>query len=164
MNSQSLITIADFDLCEACEGKRETVGVHSPSHVLLKIPVPTSVSVDASWLPRSAPHNGAALHSHIKCDGCRGAIVGIRYKCANCADYDLCASCEAADVHQETGHLFLKVRKPVHSYFPAHTPLLPMVSPGANPFRRGNGRRSGRAYTNICEDLFDEYTFLREFC
>ncbi|KAJ5550768.1 hypothetical protein N7461_005466 [Penicillium sp. DV-2018c] len=38
-------------------------------------------------------------------------IQGIRYRCANCIDYDLCETCEAMQVHIKT-HLFYKVRIP----------------------------------------------------
>lgn len=39
-------------------------------------------------------------HSNIICDGCkRHGIVGIRWKCAQCFDYDLCTQCYMADVH-----------------------------------------------------------------
>lgn len=47
------------------------------------------------------------------CDSCHGTIVGIRYKCVNCADYDLCEACESDNcgdglIHPKD-HLFLKV-------------------------------------------------------
>ncbi|KAL4885869.1 hypothetical protein BJY04DRAFT_205151 [Aspergillus karnatakaensis] len=45
-------------------------------------------------------------------DGCGAMpIQGIRYRCANCIDYDLCETCEAMQVHIKT-HLFYKVRIP----------------------------------------------------
>jgi hypothetical protein len=40
-------------------------------------------------------------------------VTGIRYKCSQCADYDLCASCEANGIHSE--HTFLKIRKVAHT-------------------------------------------------
>lgn len=47
-----------------------------------------------------------------KCDNCDVQIVGIRYKCLECADYDLCESCEALNdngqIHKE--HCFAKLR------------------------------------------------------
>lgn len=50
--------------------------------------------------------------------GCHALIVGPRFKCTLCADYDLCAQCEAdpAQSHQvEQGeeHLFLKIQRPL---------------------------------------------------
>jgi len=52
-------------------------------------------------------------HVGVSCDGC-GAhpICGFRYKCSVCADYDLCATCEAKDVHQ-ADHPLIKMRSPV---------------------------------------------------
>eukprot|EP00741_Cyanophora_paradoxa_P011982 tig00020572_g11577.t2 len=38
-----------------------------------------------------------ARHDGVTCDGCGAApIVGVRWKCASCADFDLCGTCEAA--------------------------------------------------------------------
>lgn len=68
--------------------------------------------------PRPAPqadeaHEAAlALMHPAACDECGERISVVRYKCAMCADYDLCAACEAKEnVHVE-GHLFLKISKP----------------------------------------------------
>lgn len=47
-------------------------------------------------------------HPHIVCDGCRqDPLVGIRYKCANCPNYDLCSTCFGNDVH-DMQHEFLR--------------------------------------------------------
>ncbi len=52
------------------------------------------------------------VHRGIKCDSCSAMpIRGIRYRCANCVDYDLCEQCEALQIHPKT-HLFYKVRVP----------------------------------------------------
>ncbi|XP_015433480.1 PREDICTED: E3 ubiquitin-protein ligase MIB2 [Dufourea novaeangliae] len=45
-------------------------------------------------------------HANIICDGCkRHGIIGIRWKCAQCPDYDLCTQCYMADVH-DLSHTF----------------------------------------------------------
>jgi len=51
-------------------------------------------------------------HVGVQCDGCGGGVVGIRYKCSVCPDYDLCESCEKKGVHDEA-HPLLKITRPV---------------------------------------------------
>lgn len=52
------------------------------------------------------------VHRGVTCNSCGSMpIRGIRYRCANCVDYDLCETCEAMQVHPKT-HLFYKVRIP----------------------------------------------------
>lgn len=53
------------------------------------------------------------VHHGITCDGCSNQnIAGVRYKCAECPDYDLCEECESKDVHSH--HTFLKVKTHQH--------------------------------------------------
>ena len=52
------------------------------------------------------------VHRGVTCNGCGSLpIRGIRYRCTNCADFDLCELCEAQQIHDRT-HLFYKVRIP----------------------------------------------------
>ena len=51
-------------------------------------------------------------HSKVICDGCgMKPIVGVRYKCTVCENFDYCENCEKTlgEAHQ---HPFLKIRKP----------------------------------------------------
>lgn len=52
------------------------------------------------------------VHRGVTCNSCGSMpIRGIRYRCANCTDFDLCETCESMQVHPKT-HLFYKVRIP----------------------------------------------------
>lgn len=52
------------------------------------------------------------VHRGISCNSCNTQpIRGIRYRCSNCANFDLCEQCEAAQIHPKT-HVFYKVRIP----------------------------------------------------
>lgn len=52
------------------------------------------------------------IHRGVTCNSCNAMpIKGIRYRCSNCVDFDLCEQCEALQVHPRT-HLFYKVRIP----------------------------------------------------
>ncbi|CAI6336082.1 unnamed protein product [Periconia digitata] len=58
-----------------------------------------------------ARHEGV-IHRGIACNGCDAKpIRGIRWRCANCPDYDLCSDCEATGSHFKT-HIFYKIRVP----------------------------------------------------
>ncbi|XP_017206323.1 sequestosome-1 isoform X2 [Oryctolagus cuniculus] len=52
---------------------------------------------------QEAPRN--MVHPNVICDGCNGPVVGTRYKCSVCPDYDLCGACEAKGLHQEHSKL-----------------------------------------------------------
>ena len=45
------------------------------------------------------------VHPNVICDGCNGPVVGTRYKCSVCPDYDLCSACEGKGLHREHGKL-----------------------------------------------------------
>jgi hypothetical protein len=63
--------------------------------------------------PSSEKKDGVVIHPRIVCDGCNMApLVGVRYQCANCPDYDLCSACEAKGIHKDKGHYFLKIDRP----------------------------------------------------
>ena len=50
-------------------------------------------------------------HEGIICDGCNvSPIVGVRYKCAVCPDYDLCEKCEESN--KKHLHPFIKIYRP----------------------------------------------------
>lgn len=116
------------------------------------------------------------VHNGITCDGChKGPITGVRYKCSECPDFDLCSECEGKDMHNH--HVFLKLKYPmgvdiIYSHrtdenvpqtpfqVPAPQPAAPQHHPHHPPHggwgphmrgpwgRGGRGGRGGRCHRN----------------
>ncbi|KAL3860599.1 hypothetical protein ACJMK2_010698 [Sinanodonta woodiana] len=81
---------------------------------LLKIYLREKVSSDSSKDAK------ADLHPGVVCDGCDGAIIGNRYKCMECPDYDLCSNCEKKGIHKE--HDMMRITTPIGTRFCAPPP------------------------------------------
>ncbi|XP_012687066.1 sequestosome-1 isoform X2 [Clupea harengus] len=65
--------------------------------------------------PHGGPHHPHMLHPGVTCDGCDGPVVGTRFKCTVCPDYDLCPSCQAKGLHKE--HPLLPIWHPLNNMF-----------------------------------------------
>ncbi|CAF3964329.1 unnamed protein product [Rotaria sp. Silwood2] len=74
----------------------------------------------------------ATVHPGVTCDGCQGSVVGNRYKCTECPDYDLCQACSDKNLHPE--HNMIKLTRPFQHFFGGHRRC------GRGPF---NGGRCG---------------------
>lgn len=72
-------------------------------------------SITASGDPNLVASTAGAVRHEVSCDMCRNEIVGIRYKCFECADYNLCSACEERNLpgaYHAADHAFLKLRRP----------------------------------------------------
>ncbi|XP_037635545.1 sequestosome-1 isoform X1 [Sebastes umbrosus] len=67
--------------------------------------------------PQGAPPHPPPppLHRDVTCDGCEGPVVGTRFKCSVCPNYDLCSTCQARGTHTE--HALLPIWHPLQ-WFP----------------------------------------------
>lgn len=63
---------------------------------------------DASLTDKENNHE--RLHNGFSCDNCRGDIIGFRYTCVQCSNYDLCTACETSGAHAQ--HYVLRVPGP----------------------------------------------------
>ncbi len=71
------------------------------------------IQQEQSEAPRSpdlSQCDPSKIHFGVVCDGCNGPVVGIRFKCGTCPDFDLCELCEKKGIHKE--HTFNRIEKP----------------------------------------------------
>ncbi|CAC5421435.1 MIB [Mytilus coruscus] len=55
--------------------------------------------------------NGGVLHNNVACSECNTyPLRGLRWKCINCDDYDLCTFCYMADAHN-LRHIFIRFKR-----------------------------------------------------
>ncbi|VVT54883.1 uncharacterized protein SAPINGB_P004310 [Magnusiomyces paraingens] len=102
-NRYKCLDCPDFDYCESCHNNSGDSGViekHLFSHSFVRIKAPNDyISVSKKLVS----------HPHIHCDGescanSTSSIVGVRYKCLVCDDFDLCSSCEALPANPHNPH------------------------------------------------------------
>jgi len=86
------------------------------------------------------------IHANVTCDGCgEEGIVGTRYKCTVCPDYDLCENCEP---EHDRAHPTIKINEPLGQMHSKAGLWEFMKATGGRggDFRRGGcrGRQRGR--------------------
>ncbi|KAG0369070.1 hypothetical protein BC939DRAFT_503924 [Gamsiella multidivaricata] len=105
----------DYDLCQECLPLAQ---LHHKGHSFAPITYPGQVKINLD----------KTHHFDVVCDACNSDICGVRYKCGNCPDYDLCGNCEASPVPvHDPHHLFIKIRTPISERMGRVHPLLPIM-------------------------------------
>ncbi|XP_041049165.1 sequestosome-1 isoform X1 [Carcharodon carcharias] len=56
------------------------------------------------------------IHPSIICDACNGPVIGPRYKCSVCPDYDLCGACKGKGFHKEHEMLLFQTPQFFHPF------------------------------------------------
>ena len=103
----------NFDYCEKCF--KENCEKHN--HPFIKfyhqyMPLESiKVIINENDYPETKNENSKPIHFGYKCDGCNGPIIGCRYKCAICKDFDYCEECEKK-LSEEHKHPFIKIYNP----------------------------------------------------
>ena len=101
--------------------------------------------------PSSQEQANPVVHHRVQCDGCdTSPIVGVRYKCSVCPDFDFCENCEASKEH---AHPFIKLRKADENPMRGHGPFRGPWGPHRGGWGRW-GNREGCPFSRRqgCED------------
>jgi hypothetical protein len=108
----------DFDLCKACmesakgqELEKEHRFKRVTALEALVATLSNGGTFDAFFAPGSAAPEPVAIH-YALCDVCNQTILGVRHKCLDCADYDLCNVCRTRPAPHAQGHVFFSIVDP----------------------------------------------------
>merc|ERR1712047_229519 len=82
---------------------------------VVSLGAPDNVKIPAEQ--QTTPQGPQEEHFGVTCDGCQGPVIGFRYKCVKCPDYDLCGKCEAKGFHP--GHNMMRIATP-ETIWPKH--------------------------------------------
>ncbi|KAI9710687.1 MAG: hypothetical protein M1820_002520 [Bogoriella megaspora] len=93
-------TCEDYDLCMSCiESNKHG---HHPAHEFK----PVDEQAKLGTLVETRCRAGRGTRHAATCDSCDKTIFGVRHKCLNCPDYDLCSECFKGAQHFHNGHRF----------------------------------------------------------
>ncbi|CAG0888579.1 unnamed protein product [Darwinula stevensoni] len=99
------VECVDYMICSTCEAD----GIVHTGHNIIRV---------TTAMARLYHHVSGDVHADIRCFSCRGPVRGSRYKCLECRDLDLCASCEARG-KEHSHHLFIRL--------PSRIPVVPLT-------------------------------------
>jgi len=117
----------DFDFCSTCF--KEKVNTHFQDHKFEEISalqafkqaMSNQENIEAFFAPGKSTDPVEKTTHRAFCDRCNQGIVGIRWKCLDCEDFDFCNSCyvaangvETINSHLKT-HVFGKIENPQDS-------------------------------------------------
>ncbi|XP_053619095.1 protein ref(2)P-like [Plodia interpunctella] len=79
----------------------------------LKVDAVPTLRLPGSNNENKLDSDGVLEHDDVVCNNCKDAILGFRYKCVICPDYDLCSVCETVQTHSE--HYMLRISRPIEN-------------------------------------------------
>lgn len=163
------LSCTDFDFCTSCVGDPQKRASHPVSHGFFPINVPhDKAAYFAARARLETPSNELAVHSNVACDQCDDIIVGVRHKCLDCLNFDLCGSCVAqgAKRNHHAAHQFFEIAKPgevvVHRVYddqftPPGVPTPPQPSVIMQPVLHS-------AVCNLCDSTIRGDRFVSIMC
>ncbi|KAM7351692.1 refractory to sigma P isoform 2-T2 [Cochliomyia hominivorax] len=97
------------------EKEKEKISVEIAAAIQTSVPSTESSSSGkqakippAAGSSQSSSNYDFAVHDYVECDAClMSPIIGFRYKCIQCPNYDLCQNCESKHIHSE--HMMVRM-------------------------------------------------------
>ncbi|KAJ1818112.1 hypothetical protein LPJ56_001895, partial [Coemansia sp. RSA 2599] len=103
------------------------------------------------------------VHRGTSCNHCQETpIRGVRFKCAQCPNVDLCSQCESHDFHSH--HIMLKISVPLPSLMNPRIPLIRKLYPGTLTPRQLPREMAKELEKTTYLDLMDLASLYSEFC
>jgi len=109
---------ADGDMIAFSSDDELMEAMRSVSDGLFRIYIIEKQGMGSATCSSAPPPRENNIHFGVTCDGCEGPVVGVRYKCNVCPDYDLCSGCKGLGLHSE------------HEMKTITTPILPWMFHG----------------------------------
>ena len=78
----------DYSICYTC--------IADDKHPHIMYLIRKDANLEVFYGPgkdKTKPGDDSKIHQGVRCDCCRGTVEGIRWKCANCGDVDVCQKC-----------------------------------------------------------------------
>ncbi|THH02356.1 hypothetical protein EW026_g520 [Hermanssonia centrifuga] len=108
------LSCPNFDYCTQCLSNPDERFMHDLAHAFLPVPKPGDLNqllaVRAACQEPAPP----VVHKGVACNECRDEIIGVRHRCLDCPDFDLCELCISRGAKQDhnSAHQFLELVKP----------------------------------------------------
>jgi len=139
-------------------GQDRFFNVEKSQSVLGKAATTTKTATSSIFWSSSEKQNTAAIHTNVSCDHClQNPIVGTRYRCSMCPNYDLCEKCllvneESLFPFHDGQHLFYRLAMPKESYqtFPIILNRESTIHTGVTC--TGCQKKNPRGYLYKCEE------------
>ncbi|KAK6046413.1 zinc finger, ZZ type [Cooperia oncophora] len=114
-DGDNIVITRPVELGEAIEARKDaTLRLHSVEKKVEKVESRPDSKAQTTE-QRTGPSEGA-VHKDVLCDMCDGVVIGIRYRCLLCVDYDLCQNCERTGVHAHHG--MIRIVDPLRTFVP----------------------------------------------
>ncbi|XP_014249678.1 uncharacterized protein LOC106666767 [Cimex lectularius] len=98
----------DDDNIQICNDEELMIALTELQGVYKKIIVKPSAYQNLDLFKKKVNED---LHAGVECDACNKSVIGFRYKCVLCPDYDLCSECEQKQMHKE--HVMFRLPFPI---------------------------------------------------